>query len=301
LLSAVACTPSFAAPPTTATAAEDEPAKIRVGLIVSKLTADEHQSDTSAKTWGYQRNTRSIPELRSPDIEIVPIIEPGSEGDPELLAVLSNSFPDQPYILGDQVDDLDHLDVIVAAFVLYVPQSELDAIDAAVKHGRGLIIRQFMGLRSPGLENVQLQALCGVTSAKFFNSRGNELMKCKVIAGHPILGSLSRPEKMGSELSLYPNGYCGQYTGTPLVEVVNPDGHADLPVLANGRRFCPLFVSTHGLGNVVNCAFKGDKPIDPALMKAGADPFTIRTIKWLASESRSAGTHKTASTQQAAH
>jgi hypothetical protein len=138
----------------------------------------------------------------------------------------------------------------------------------------------FIGL-GPGGNRSQMLALNGLTEGQYAWPQGS--MACEIVAEHPILGGLSG--KIGTQLDMFPNGMCGKYTGTPLIEVSHPELSGQIPA---GQTFAPLFIGVRGKGKIVNCAFQGSKPTPPELDRAGKDPFTVRAVKWLAEQSRAA-------------
>jgi RNA polymerase sigma factor (sigma-70 family) len=256
--------------------------KIQVGVILSKDTAHT-VSDKPPALWGYQRQWRILAELRDPNFEIDPIIDHGTNDDPELRAVLVRQFPGRTPIDGEDAHALDQLDVIIASFSISVPQAEMDAIDSAVTNGRGMLVRMFLGISDPG-GNPQVLGLNGLVDGKYAWPQGS--MACEIVAAHPILGDLSG--KIGTQIDMFPNGLYGEYTGTPLIEVAHPELSPEIPP---GKTFSPLFIGVHGKGKIVNCAFQGAKPTPTELDQAGKDKFTVRAVKWLAKESRAAATN----------
>jgi hypothetical protein len=259
----------------SAAAPATEPAKIRVGVIVSEFTA-------TGPTWigtkyGYDSTVRATKELIDPSIELIPVIESGSETDEALNAVLSKYFPGKKPVIAVDTAHLAGLDVIVAVRICNAPDDLLNAVEGRVKEGAGLLIRRCFGVVTPEF-TPQVTALNGFVEGQHGLGRGKA--SGKVIAQHPLLGKL----QTGRSIKLGPNGAYGQLApgGVGLIELAEGDV---APIGANARQrddfvFYPLYISQLGKGRIVGCSFT--EPVPAELNAATGGKFTCRCVKWLA-------------------
>jgi hypothetical protein len=233
---------------------------IKVGVTVSKWTADTNSP--SAKPWGYGVQTRIIPELRAADIDFYPVIESGSQTDPALLQQLKTFFPNHPPIEGSNADALKQLDVLVAHEDWMVPAEFLAGVDQAVSDGLPLLNIGGMGWARPGLHgsNAPAQRLTGLLLAQGGYSDG--MVECEILTDHPILGSLADRKT----ISLKPLGAYGVLPddATPLIKVIDPAAvkTRGQPIDEISYPYYPLYVSHLGNGKIIGLTFAPFKSLN---------------------------------------
>ena len=190
--------------------------KLKVGVVISLHSAAEVFNGSPR---GYKVQTRIVPDLDAPDIDLIPVIEAGSETDVNLKEQLQQLFPLAKPILDNDAAGLRSLQVIVAAEV-WAPTDQLVAnLDAAVNDG----VRFFNdGISDPSGYNSPThhgRNLAGLIDNAHFASPPNPV-PCTCIENHPILGDLwGFPD-----IQLRPLGIMGQLPpeAKPLVKVTNP-------------------------------------------------------------------------------
>lgn len=259
----------------SAAMAADAPAKpIRLGIIVSKFTATGPH--WISNPYGYGNQLQRLRELKDPGIELIPVIEPGTDDDPALAAILQRSFAGKTPVNGYQPAELKKLDVVMGHMIFNMQGEMADALVAAVTDGLGLV-QQSCGSVTPGYTEA-INALAGMKNGEYgWNPRDVE---CEVIGTHPILGSLSG--NFRAELDARPNGHIGQLTGIPLIRVKN---HSDvyMPREKNvPEDFYPVYVSQLGKGRIVGIGLAHYVPTPPVLQQATKDRFFIRCVQWVA-------------------
>jgi hypothetical protein len=248
---------------------------IKVGVYLSQFTVTG-PSWLGDRHYSYTSQVRFIPrDLSHAELDLYPLIEAGSESDPELAALLKQNFAGRkPLNIADPAA-LRQVDVIVASVVYNVPDDALAAMEQVVREGKGFISRQGFAATSPGFTPSVL-ALHGLADASYWRSRAN--IECEVVNEHPILGSL----KKGSSLPVMANGTHGtladQATSLALIQV-----KSDVPEAQSLEQpFYPLFVGQLGKGRVVNCAFAGYRDTPAALDAACGGKFFVRACQWAA-------------------
>jgi RNA polymerase sigma factor (sigma-70 family) len=250
---------------------------IKVGVTVSAWTAETNSP--SGKPWGYTVQTRIAAELRAPDIELYPIIEPGSQDKVEQIAALKAAYPNRPVIDGGDPDALKQLDVIVAHEDWMVPDEVLAAFDKAVDGGVSLLNIGGMGWATPGIRgnDPRPARLAGLTEGQG-GSTPEGPVTCDVLLAHDILG----PIGMKTTVQLKPLGAFGQLPADaiPLVKVrdtskIQTRGPADQVA---DYSFYPIYISQLGKGKIVGihvALFKPEVAKErPGLLK--------RSVRWLA-------------------
>jgi RNA polymerase sigma factor (sigma-70 family) len=261
-------------------AATSQAARIKVGVIVSHYTATG--PSWIGKPYGYFSLQQVLKELRDPSLELIPVIEPGSEVEPGLKAELRKDFAGAKPVVAIDAGSLAKLDVIVAAGIANANKDLLNAVEGRVKAGGGFLIRESFGVVTPGY-NEQVTALNGLAEGNYgFTLKGGV---AKVAMEHPLLGTL----KVGDRVGFIANGAFGilPEEGKGLVELVERGNHR--PVGYGEKRRAdfmvfPLFISQLGEGRIVGCSFPHSQPIPPELNAATGGKFTVRCVKWLAGE-----------------
>jgi RNA polymerase sigma factor (sigma-70 family) len=262
-------------PPPTAT--------IRVGIVISQFTAQgPHYTQLP---YGYKDGYLQLfRALRTEsNLEIFPIIEPGSENDGELAATLKSGFRGKTPIDGSRKDQLMTLDVIACPRVWNETPQVINAIRAAVWDGKGLLVMAGFALHTPGIGTPPVDELNGLKEGIWeYCSDGAD---CQISQPHPLLGTL----KPGDELSLPANGECGILAdgATGLVEVSNLDDvHevATMREIPSTYRFFPVIVRRLGKGRIVNCQFTSWEPVRDDLQIPTGGRFVVHCIEWLANQ-----------------
>jgi len=263
---ATAASPSSAAPAS----------QIQVGILISQFTATGPHRDVLLH--GYDGQTRPIDELRDPQIHLIPVIEPGTKHNPQEARILSQYFPGENPLDATREEDLKNLDVLVATSVANCQDEVVAAVTQRVREGMGFLERQF-GYETPGY-NAQTRALCGFSNGVFaWNSKP---VDCEVVGTNPLLGDLSG--RVGSVISLVPNGTAGTLQGIPLIRVkdmkrvrtVNSDH-----TVSTGEYLYPLYVSQLGRGRIVGIGYSVGQAMPPELNEANHGRFYIHCVQWL--------------------
>src|SRR5204862_477156 len=135
--------------------------------------------------------------------------EPGP--NPIIRSQLPRTIAADHIVDGSSISALRKLDVIVAGHNWHMRPDVLNAVDAAVHDGVGILEQAGFAKLTPSFTE-QVCALSGLDRADLFsNARGG---MCRIVAAHPILGDL----KVGDEISapmLF--GAIGPIRGTPLI------------------------------------------------------------------------------------
>jgi hypothetical protein len=245
------------------------PVRLKVGVYISRLTGQR---------WGY--SCQIAGELAHRQFDLIPLLEPGSSSEPEVVKLLGVYFGGRSAIDVTDAAALKKLDVIVAPRIWNLPDEARAAIEAAVTQGTGLLIRNGLGCMEPG-GGSDVSRLSGFTESAFgYNPHP---MECQVIAAHPILGNLS--PQIGRVIMITPNGTWGRIGSgiKPLIRVKDMDsfrrfwkeGPDDLV-------FYPLYAGELGRGRIIGCQFPAWEPMPKALMAATHNEFNARAVLWLA-------------------
>lgn len=273
--------PATSAPsaPSASTATTPPPtaAKLKVGVYLSHFTANG--PNWTGKGWGYNSQVRILRELKSPELELYALIEPGSEKESDLLAKLNVHFRTRPKLDVTDASALRQLDVIVANCVNNVPNEALTAIETVVGEGKGLFIRCVMGDFEPGF-TPQVARLHGLVDGAYaFNK---EPVEAEVVGSHPILGTLSG--KTGSTMLVRANGGFGAFTPDAMPLIRLRDGQPLRPSTdaPDEWSFYPLYVSALGRGRIVVCSMAGFTETPPELRAATDNRFVLNAIAWAA-------------------
>jgi hypothetical protein len=281
---AMAHTPSVDA----AATAEVVKSPIHVGVYVSAATAIPRPARDNA--W-YHMFVIADDLKGETDMDVVPIIEPGTTEQPQQKRLMGVYFPGKTPVDVMNTAAVRRLDVIVASFVHTPPQRALESIDAAVHDGTGLFVRRCLGNHPPQNMTPQAIRLRGLaTQAPESTMRGkpNEWV---IVSGHPILGSLT-PTSLKQPIVRRATGVWGTLPpdAVPLirlrhVESLIPTGNGPTtrPALtANDTTGDIVYLSHWGKGRIVSANF--NLPETPAEIQQATDNrFTALSVKWLAS------------------
>jgi RNA polymerase sigma factor (sigma-70 family) len=259
------------------------PRHVRVGIMLSQFTATGPYLTSVPYAYkdGYLEMHRAL--RTDPLNELIPVIEHGTAGDPELDAALKSSFKGEPAIEATNRDQLATLDVIVLPRVWNETPEVVNAIEAAVTSGTGLLIGAGYAMQTPGPAD-QTNRLNGVTEGCWAMSDPQEV-ECTILADHPLVGKLAK----GAKVNLEPNGECGLLApgAIPLIQVSDESlihSIGTTTQIPSKYNLYPLYVSTLGKGKIVNCAFTVWKPPPSDLQNATGGRFMIRCVKWLTNQ-----------------
>jgi hypothetical protein len=250
--------------------------QIQVGIMLSQFTATGPHRDVLLH--GYDGQTRPISELHDPQIHLIPVIEPGTRRARQLSQILSRYFPGERPLDGTREEDLKNLDVLVATSVANCPDEVIMAVTQRVREGMGFLERQF-GYETPGY-NAQTRALCGFSDGVF--ALNSKPVLCEIVGTHPLLGDLSG--RIGSVITLVPNGTAGTLLGIPLIRVKNMKQvsvvNSDHTV-STGEYLYPFYVSQLGRGRIVGIGYSVGQAMPPELNEANHGRFYIHCVQWL--------------------
>ncbi len=239
------------------------PPRLKVGVIVSKSTA-------TGFTWvnapyGYVHAAIASP-LQRKEIDLYPIIEPGTGDDPEVARVCRNISPNNKPLDGSKAGQLKTLDVIVSHRASNMRGEVLDAMIEAIRGGVGFLSSSTFGVVTPGYEDPRVGALLLGRPSYYWNSR---TFRGKIVASHPIL----KNGAPGHPLQLVPNG--GELSSYEKVNV--------LAVLddSEAKPNCPMiYTGQLERGRVVVFSFRWT---DPSQLDQNFGPdFLLHCVQWLA-------------------
>jgi hypothetical protein len=278
---------------------------IKVGLILShqmsitSLLADGQTKQKTPAPWGYKHMAAISKELKSPMIELIPVIEPGTESDPPLAQILQKQFRGETPVDGHDPKELGELNVLVASQVWMSTPEMIAATHEAVSNGLSLLIRQSFGDWRPGY-TPEVLALHGLKEGAYARTTPwNNPVPAEIVGEHPILGTLSG--KQSTELTdVLPTGAYGVLTdnAVPLMrlkylERIVPDSalqsHPDWS-------FYTLYTAHLGRGRIICCNFDVSNQPPKNLSSATRGAFTLHCVEWLAAEQKAA-TSQPATTQ----
>jgi beta-lactamase regulating signal transducer with metallopeptidase domain len=253
--------------------------KIRVGVMLSEFTATG--PSWVGNPYGYTSQKRIVVELQDESVELYPVVEPGTVQTKALAAILAETFPGKEPVNGADAAALRTIDVLVISRCGNMRDEVLAAIETAVKHGLGLLIRQTMGNVTPEYTPTVV-ALTGMTEAQY-GWKPMPAVKCEAVGKHPVLGRLDG--KIGTHVTVRPNGTYGLLAGIPLLRI--EDMQVISPVGSMGQHpddyvFYPLYLSQLGKGRIVGCSFVGYAEAPADLERAASGKFTVRCVTWLA-------------------
>jgi hypothetical protein len=251
--------------------------RIKVGVYLSHFTANG--PNWTGKGWGYNSQVRILREMKSPELELYALIEPGSEQQPDLIAKLNTHFPTRPKLLVTDVAAMRQLDVIVANCVNNVPDDALTALETVVGEGKGLFIRCVMGDFEPGF-TPQVARLHGLSDGAY--AWNASPVEAQVVGTHPILGTLSG--KTGATMLVKANGGFGAFTpnAVPLIRLRDGQPVRAMTDAPEEWPFYPLYVSSLGKGRIVVCSMAGMTETPQELLAATEGKFVVRAITWAA-------------------
>jgi RNA polymerase sigma-70 factor (ECF subfamily) len=254
---------------------------IRVGIVLSRTTAGSLGPDLKPR--GYVKQLRIAAELTAADIELIPVIERGTDGDPAGAAGIRQVFAGRQPIRAEDPAALKALDVVAVAEISETTPNVMAGVDNAVGAGVGLFNTDGFGIGSRGLNqaNAAIDHLSGYSEFQYGYTVN--AFPCDVLTNHPILGQLfSVPD-----LQLRPMGLAGVLPpgAIPLIRV------HDMARFSRENRpspmppsyvIYPLFVTSYGKGRIVCCNFAVYGDVPSTLKGSGRAEFFQRCIRWLA-------------------
>lgn len=252
--------------------------RIKVGFLLSSFSA---HGRNFGKPLGFWPLDHVIPSLVERDIELFPIIEPGTENINDIPEVLQQWFPRQTVLDGSKPEQLQDLDVIITFMASAMKAEVLDAIERVASDGVGLIIYSDTGGFSPG-RTPQIARLTGMEGSTHAFKMGDPPVACVVVGEHALLGRISG--KLDQQMMLVPKGVAGKPLPQtkPLILAVNREDVDILKQWSDGMVFSPLYVSQIGKGRIVGIHwhFLFKTPIE--LQRAVDRPFLAHAVHWLA-------------------
>jgi hypothetical protein len=282
---------ALVAPPTTAevpaTAATTAPAKIRVGVLVSKATAEG--PSWIGKPYGWQ-HAGIATRLIDAQIELYAIVDPGTATDAGVLKAIGEEFPaDANRRVIDGADDagLAKLDVIVSNRIVNIDERQVDAMVNAVSGGARLLNVMGIGVVTPGFTPAvnQLNSM-GDDATYAFHTKDQEVEFVPGVREAMLGGAADkRPggdgdDKRDGTLMIRPNGIMGTLTpGTQALmqlaagadPVVCPQREAPA-----GSTFYVMLMGKLGKGHVLLCNMYSTTP---SLDKAAGGNFPKKAVK----------------------
>jgi hypothetical protein len=259
---------------------------MRVGVFISAATAIPRPPRDNA--W-YDMFVIADDLKGEPDMDVVPIIEPGTAGHPVQKRMMRVYFPGKEPVEVTDTAALRKLDAIVVSFAHTPAQGALESVDAAVQGGTGLFVRRCFGNHgAQGATPVALRLHGLAAAGRVMNMRGkpNEWV---ILRGHPILGSLT-PTSLERPIVLEATGAWGTLVpdAVPLIRVrrlesLIPDdpGGDKSPVTPKETTGDVVYLTHLGKGRIVNANF--NLPETPEeIQQATGGRFTALAVRWAA-------------------
>jgi len=256
-------------------------APMRVGIFVSRFTAEGPHVTHAPYGYGHLDVDRVL--RTDPLLQLIPVVEPGTENDPKIIDMVRTTFLHVSPLNGADPNQLMTLDVIVLPRVWNETPEVMNAIESAARQGKGVLIVAGFAVTSPGA-SPQVDRLNGLKGGGYRAS--DDAVDCEVIADHPLLGTLSK----GDSLSIEANGEFGVLPddAVPLIRVKDAAAATwfatPTTVLSTNSpegAFYPLFISHLGKGTIVSCDFPAWSPVPAALDGATNGQFLARCVRWL--------------------
>lgn len=138
----------------TAATANAPAAKLKVGVLVSRFTAEGPH--WTGKPYGW-RHANIARRLKDDFIELCPIVDPDTVADEGVLKAIAENFPagaEHRVIDGADADRLSRLDVIVAQRVWNLDERAVEPLLKAVSAGVSLVNIGSTGVVTPGFSLV---------------------------------------------------------------------------------------------------------------------------------------------------
>jgi len=235
-----------------APAATQPSTKLKVGILVSQYTATGPFLG-GGRPYGYD-HAKIAAELKDESVQLIPIIEPGSENDGDLADTITHRFPDaegQVFSAGD-ASALKTLNVIVLSRVPNLKDDALGGIHQAVSEGTSLLIVGRVGNLNPGYKDEKVRDLVGMKEAQY--AWESKLELAELI--EPIDPLLKDALPEGQELRIAPAGALGKLKegSRPIAKLASRDGlrlPADEPAI--DADFYAIYATSLGKGKIIVC------------------------------------------------
>ena len=247
--------------------------KLKIGVLVSQYTATGPYLG-GGKPYGYD-HTKIADDLRDDTIQLIPIIEPGSETDTELADAIKERFPDsegQVYLVNDGAA-LKSMSAIVLARVPNIKEDALAGIHAAASEGTPLLIVGRAGNVNPGYKEQKVRDLVGMSEAEY--AWAPRPQPAEVLdAAHPLIKDLLTE---GQQFNVQPAGALGKLVdgSKPLIKLNPQELRRPDAVEQNDIDFYPLYTTNLGKGKVVVCNWT----TAPSVLKT--EKFYVRCLHYL--------------------
>ncbi|HEX8521930.1 MAG TPA: hypothetical protein VF669_06705 [Tepidisphaeraceae bacterium] len=251
--------------------------KLKVGVLVSQYTATG--PNLGGRPYGYD-HAKVTEELKDDSVQMIPIIEPGSEEDADLAGVIKERFPDadnQVFLASDE-NSMKSLDAIVLARVPNMNEDVLDGVGKAVQSGVSLLVLGRVGNVNPGYKDNRVSDLVGMTEAEYAWSQQPQPMEI-VAADDPLLKDVP-----SEGLVAMPAGVLGKLKegSKPLIKLSSKDAlkfpkneeHEDREL-----DYYTLYLTSFGKGQICVCNWTA---LPRAIRGASEQNFYIRVLHRLA-------------------
>lgn len=218
----------------------------KVGLFLCASTSeysDEFSDPMTHFSRDYYLLQFSISGFKGLGFEVYAVVEPNTESNPKIAALLKRFKLEDRVINGADVEALKTLDGVCSALNTRIPDDVVSAFTQASKAGVGFVIIGNFGSESPGNSD-EIREFIGISQAKenfrTFERQGQDLIKFEIVAPEELMvGAFDRNASPGIQME-FVCGYTGPVDGTPLLAL--PDGM--------DPDFCPAFIRQNGKGRV---------------------------------------------------
>jgi hypothetical protein len=255
---------------------------LRVGIFISAASALPRPPRDNA--WFAQ--FRIAEELQGEsDMELLPIIEPGTAEQPQQKRLMAHYFPGKAALDVLDTAALHTLDVIVVSSAHTPLVPAMESIEQVVKDGTPLFVRRCFGNCKPVAQLPVAWRLRGLAKQADNVGAVGSPTEWVVVGPHPILGSLT-PTSLAQPIKRRVAGDWGtlQPGSIPLIRLAHPellkrkapDGTRPPTDTAGDV----VYISGLGKGRIVSCNFWAETP--PEIQEATHNRFTARAVKWLA-------------------
>jgi len=225
-------------------------------------------------------------ELHAADVELYPVIEPGTADAEGMQQELQQVFPGRPAIDGGDVEAIKRLNVIVSNENWVTDERLLKSLDAAVSDGVGLVNNGGIGAARPGIDTAcdghpEVLRLAGLTDAWFGQTPTG--VPCQVMVDHPILGGL----RADAQVLLRCNGLYGVMPSdaVPLIKVVDSSIVPKYGNRAEDAQLCtfyPIYLSKLGKGKIISVQYAPwHRATPPPAQLAPKSTLFLRCVRWL--------------------
>jgi len=250
--------------------------KMKVGILVSEYTATGPHA--GAQEYGYA-HAKIAAEMKDPSIQLIPIIDPGSESESGLGEAIKENFPESEgkVLNGSDPEALKSLDAIVLAQVPNLKDEVLDGVTKVVSEGTPLLVVGRCGNLNPAYKNKAIADLVGMTEAHFAWTRGTGAAEV-VAKDDPLIKGLGAPEEWTVSVA----GAHGKLNegAVPLVKL---KADADLRLPGNATRgegedYFIVYQTTLEKGPVMVCNWT---KLPDEIAKVEGQGFYVRCLKRL--------------------